>query len=73
MRLTNIRLGWHGSCCPGRWRHLVVLEEELTDLLRRPGWQDIARGRLAAMNERISCPMRGTLARLRTARKNSIS
>lgn len=43
MRLANIR--WDGTTRAARadGDTLVVFEDELTDLLRRPGWQDIAR------------------------------
>ena len=43
MRLANIRLNGRTRAARAEGDTLVALEDELTDLLRRPGWQDIAR------------------------------
>ncbi|HEX4091020.1 MAG TPA: fumarylacetoacetate hydrolase family protein [Trebonia sp.] len=43
MRLTNIRLDGRTRAARVDGDTLVVFEDELTDLLRRPGWEDIAR------------------------------
>lgn len=43
MRLANIRWGGTTRAARADGDTLVVFEDELTDLLRRPGWQDIAR------------------------------
>ncbi|MEJ2862176.1 fumarylacetoacetate hydrolase family protein [Actinomycetospora flava] len=42
MRLANIRVDGRTRAARADGDTLVVLEDELTDLLRRPGWQDLA-------------------------------
>ena len=42
MRLTNIRRDGTTRAARADGDPLVVFQDELTDLLRRPGWQDIA-------------------------------
>jgi acylpyruvate hydrolase len=43
MRLANIRRAGRAHAARADGDTLVVLDDELTDLLRRPGWPDIAR------------------------------